>query len=280
MAETKLVTGDNFITIQGWMVTDLKLKGNELIIYAAIYGFSQAANQAFKGSLQYLADWTNSTKQGVIKALKSLVEKGLIDKKESVINGVKFCEYAALQRNMVLNKVERGIKQSLPNNIADNIDYNNTPYNPPTASPTEDYSPAEELAGDTPHAEEVEPEPVSPKKGGRKKRGASDDGKKTYGEHGNVRLTDEELEKLRERYPDDYPGKIDALSRYIWQHHAERKYKDHYRTLLVWLKEDADRPKDRGGGGKTKPLEMSSFDTDEFYEAAVAKSYAGMGDET
>lgn len=278
MAETKLVTGDNFITIQGWMVTDLRLKGNELIVYAAIYGFSQAANQAFKGSLQYLADWTNSTKQGVIKALKSLVEKGLIDKKESMINGVKFCEYSALQRNMVLNKVERGIKQSLPNNIEYNIDYNNTPYNPPTASPTVDYSPAEESAGDTPHAEEVEPEPVSPKKGGRKKRGASDDGKKTYGEHENVRLTDEELEKLRERYPDDYLAKIKALSDYIWQHHAERRYKDHYRTLLVWLKADVDSPKDRGGGGKTKPLEMSSFDTDDFYNAAVAKAYAGMGD--
>lgn len=278
MAETKLVTGDNFITIQGWMVTDLRLKGNELIVYAAIYGFSQAANQAFKGSLQYLADWTNSTKQGVIKALKSLVEKGLIDKKESMINGVKFCEYSALQRNMVLNKVVRGIKQSLPNNIEYNIDYNNTPYNPPTASPTVDYSPAEESAGDTPHAEEVEPEPVSPKKGGRKKRGASDDGKKTYGEHENVRLTDEELEKLRERYPDDYLAKIKALSDYIWQHHAERRYKDHYRTLLVWLKADVDSPKDRGGGGKTKPLEMSSFDTDDFYNAAVAKAYAGMGD--
>lgn len=166
-----------------------------------------------------------------------------------------------------------------------NKDYIYTPYNPPTeqlqtTAPSVDYSPAEESAGDTPHAEEVEPEPVSPKKGGRKKRGASDDGKKTYGEHGNVRLTDEELEKLRERYPDDYPGKIDALSRYIWQHHAERKYKDHYRTLLVWLKEDADKPKDRGGGGKTKPLEMSSFDTDEFYRAAVAKAYAGMEDKT
>lgn len=160
-----------------------------------------------------------------------------------------------------------------------NKDYIYTPYNPPTASPTVDYSPAEESAGDTPHAEEVEPEPISPKKGGRKKRGASaDDGKKTYGEHGNVRLTDEELEKLRERYPDDYLDEIESLSGYIWQHHAERRYKDHYRTLLVWLEKDADKPKDRGGGGKTKPLEMSSFDTDDFYNAAVAKAYAGMGD--
>ena len=31
----------NFVIIQGWMITDLKLKGNQLMIFAAIYGFSQ-----------------------------------------------------------------------------------------------------------------------------------------------------------------------------------------------------------------------------------------------
>lgn len=127
------VNRDNYIVIQGFMLTDLGLKGNELLIYACIYGFSQAENQTFNGSLQYLADWTNSTKQGVIKCLKSLVEKGFIEKKETVIHGVKFCEYYATKFNTLLNKVEYpikqsltgGIKQSLPNNLGlDNIPNN------------------------------------------------------------------------------------------------------------------------------------------------------------
>ena len=109
MAENK-VKRENYITIQGFMLTDLKLKGNELLIYACIYGFSQAENQVFNGSLQYLADWTNSTKQGVIKCLKSLEEKQFIVKKENFINGVKFCEYYATKFNGVYNKVERGIQ--------------------------------------------------------------------------------------------------------------------------------------------------------------------------
>ena len=50
------VQKDNYIVIQGWMIEDLKLKGNELIIYAIIYGFSQTEGQLFNGSLQYLAD--------------------------------------------------------------------------------------------------------------------------------------------------------------------------------------------------------------------------------
>lgn len=123
MAENK-VNRDNYIVVQGWMVTELGLKGNELIIYALIYGFSQAENQVFSGSLQYLADWTNCTKQGVIKTLKSLIEKGYIVKNEKLINSVKFCEYYATKFNGVLNKVEYPIKQSLPNNIKNNIEDN------------------------------------------------------------------------------------------------------------------------------------------------------------
>ena len=145
MAESK-VNRENYIVVQGFMIKDLHLKGNELLVYAIIYGFSQAENQVFNGSLQYLADWTNSTKQGVIKCLKLLVEKGYIVKNDRVINGVKFCEYYATELNTVLNKVEYpaeqsltgGIKQSLINNISSNtlldnikkiIDYLNAKLN-------------------------------------------------------------------------------------------------------------------------------------------------------
>lgn len=132
MVESK-VKRDNYINIQGWMVSDLKLKGNDLLIYAIIYGFTQDGENRFTGSLKYLADWTNSTKQGVIKCLKSLCDRGLIGKKENVINGVKFCEYYATELTGVLNKVEYpmqqsltgGIKQSLPNNLLLNNKLNN-----------------------------------------------------------------------------------------------------------------------------------------------------------
>ena len=135
MKESK-VKDENYINIQGWMVTKLGLKGNELLIYAIIYGFSQTEDQTFNGSLQYLADWTNSTKQGVTKNLKALVEKGYIIKEDKYINNVKFCEYYATKLDTVYNKVAQGMQQSLTgyttkfntpmqqsltNNINDNI---------------------------------------------------------------------------------------------------------------------------------------------------------------
>ena len=126
--KTKVIN-ENYIVVQGWMINKLKLKGNELMIYAIIYGFSQLESQRFTGSLQYLADWTNSTKQGVIKCLKSLIKKNLIVKEEKIINKVKFCEYYATKFNGVLNKVEQGIKQSLiggiKQSLPNNIDINN-----------------------------------------------------------------------------------------------------------------------------------------------------------
>lgn len=132
-----MVKPENYITIQGWMVTELKLKGNELLIYALIFGFTQTTNQNFTGSLQYIADWTNSTKQGVLKCLKNLIDKGFIEKREIYKNKVKYCEYRTTKFNGVLNKVEQGmqqsliggIKQSLPNNISLNNNSNNNNNN-------------------------------------------------------------------------------------------------------------------------------------------------------
>ncbi len=119
------VRKDNYVVIQGWMLTDLQLKGNELLVYAIIYGFSQTDDgQRYTGSLQYLADWTNSTKQGVMKNLKSLIEKGLLEKSERTINGVKFCEYYATKFNGVLNSVDRGMQQSLPGGMQQSLPNN------------------------------------------------------------------------------------------------------------------------------------------------------------
>ena len=151
------ISNSNYITIQGFMINDLDLKGNELIIYACIYGFSQAENQVFNGGLQYLAEWTNSTKQSVLKCLKSLIDKGFIGKYEKIINGIKVNEYYSTRIDEGVNKVEyhskkfnegvnkveypikqsltgikqslTGIKQSLPNNIIYNNNNNNNNNN-------------------------------------------------------------------------------------------------------------------------------------------------------
>lgn len=74
------ITAANYLELKGWMITDLHLKGNDLLVYACIYGFSQAKGQCYYSSLQYLQDWTCSTRQGVTNSLNSLVDKGYLIK--------------------------------------------------------------------------------------------------------------------------------------------------------------------------------------------------------
>ena len=88
-----MINRGNYIVIQDWMVTDLKLKGNELLVYAIIYGFSQTENQKYTGTLKYLIEWTSSSLSTIQKTLQSLLNKKLIHKDEVYINNVKFCNY-------------------------------------------------------------------------------------------------------------------------------------------------------------------------------------------
>ncbi|MDY5231299.1 MAG: DnaD domain protein [Eubacteriales bacterium] len=75
---TTYVKPENYIVIQGFMLTDLHLKGAELLVYATIYGFCQTEGQYFTGSLQYLSEWTNCTVRNVLNCVNGLTEKGLI----------------------------------------------------------------------------------------------------------------------------------------------------------------------------------------------------------
>ena len=129
------VQNNNYITVQGWMINDLKLKGTELLVYAVIYGFSQAEGQRYTGSLQYLAEWCGATKRSVQTALKSLTDKGYIQREDKLINGVKFVEYF-----VGIEKISMGGMEKISTNIIDinNIDnyINNKTPTKKTAKPT------------------------------------------------------------------------------------------------------------------------------------------------
>lgn len=84
---------NNYVVIQGWMCNELKLSGNELLIFALIYGFSQDGESEFSGSRSYIANTFNISKPTVDKTLKSLMDKNLITKREIIINDVKMNRY-------------------------------------------------------------------------------------------------------------------------------------------------------------------------------------------
>lgn len=91
-----MIKDENYFVVQSFMIKDLKLSGNNMIIYAIIYNFCQTDGQYFNGSLSYLAEWANCSKPTVISSLNKLIELGYIIKKEFYKNKVKYCKYSCV----------------------------------------------------------------------------------------------------------------------------------------------------------------------------------------
>lgn len=116
----------SYYVIQGWMINELQLKGNELLVFAIIYGFSKDGQGKFDGSIKYLSDATGASRSTTIKTLNSLLEKELILKENFVVNNIQFCKYFQNEL-VVLNSYggsvileQVGSTKTAPNNILNN----------------------------------------------------------------------------------------------------------------------------------------------------------------
>lgn len=97
----------SYVVIQAFMVNDLKLSGNELIVYAVIHGFTHDGGHWYYGTRGHLAEWCGASKGTVSNCLRSLLEKGYIKRREVDQGGYKQVQYKALFCNGV-TKIDRG----------------------------------------------------------------------------------------------------------------------------------------------------------------------------
>lgn len=107
------------------------------------------------------------------------------------------------------------------NNDNDNNNDNNN-YSPPEGVPP---SPPEHLPASAP-----------------KKPRKADAVRHEYGAYRNVLLSDEDLLKLREKFP-DWEARIERLSEYIAS--TGKSYKNHLATIRAWAKRDAQSPQQK-----------------------------------
>lgn len=125
-------TATGYTTIPDWML-DLGLDIYETVILAVIYGFSQDGTSTFCGSQNYLARKAQCTRRKVINALATLVDKGLLEKIDKDVRGVKLCEYRVCTsftgcecHSQGVNNVHKGCECGAHNNTSENIDNNIT----------------------------------------------------------------------------------------------------------------------------------------------------------
>ena len=112
---------NNYVVIQGWMCNELELKGNELLVFALIYGFNQDGVSQYRGGRKYIADTFNITLPTVDKALQKLIDLNYIIKDSSLdhINPDTYIiNYEVVKKlsEGVVKKLSEGGKETLHNN--------------------------------------------------------------------------------------------------------------------------------------------------------------------
>lgn len=119
----KTVEPTNGFQVCGWMVTDLHLEGLELAVFALVHTFSQGRAGKYTGGAGYICSWFGISKPTALKYLQGLTERGLIEREEKEINGVKFVEYTTGKEFLRgVKNLNGGVKNFYPDNK-----YNNPP---------------------------------------------------------------------------------------------------------------------------------------------------------
>ncbi len=69
-----------------------------------------------------------------------------------------------------------------------------------------------------------------------------------YGEYKNVLLTDEQMDKLKTEFPNDYQERIERLSEYCES--SGKTYKNYLATIRSWARKEKSEPKNASGAYK------------------------------
>lgn len=106
----------------------------------------------------------------------------------------------------------------------------------------------------------------SHKKETRRKTKKKEEPKRKYGYFQNVELSDEDMEKLQEQFPDDWESRIEKLSEYI----ASRgdKYQNHLAVIRSWARRDMEQY------GRDAPPNVSVFRNERSHSQRVKDTVA------
>ena len=97
--------------------------------------------------------------------------------------------------------------------------------------------------------------------------------KHKHGEYQNVLLTDEELQKLQEAFP-DWEERIERLSGYIAS--TGKKYKSHYATIRNWAKKDQQAQPIQRQAAPAYRKQSKAEELNDFYN--MADNWASEGE--
>lgn len=204
------VKDGTYVNIQSFMVNELHLSGNALIIYAVIYGFSQDGDSWFTGSRSYLAAWCQASKSTVSRNLETLCADGLIERRERIESGVLLVDYRVVRGT----QNEQGCTQNEHGGV-----------------PKMGMGGVPKMSTHNIEVDNIDTKPSGEHRETRRK----------YGEYSNVLLSDRDLAKLKAEFPNDWEERIERLSAYMAS--TGKGYKSHLATIRNWARRDSEAHK-------------------------------------
>lgn len=194
------------------LIPSAKLLYGEITALCNEKGYCWASNE-------YFANQYKVSKPTIQNWLKSLEEKGYIYREVKYKVGSKEIEARYIrilggghQENLVRGHQE--IYQD--NNTSINNTFNNT----------------KEYIRELPPSKKSKAKPIRHK----------------YGEYKNVLLSDEQMEKLKTEFPDDYQERIERLSEYCES--SGKTYKNYLATIRSWARKEKNESKSASSGYK------------------------------
>lgn len=85
------------------------------------------------------------------------------------------------------------------------------------------------------------------------------------GSYKNVRLTDDEFEAIKKRFPSDWGTRINRLSKYMAD--SKKTYASHYDTIIKWGEQDKAKDSKR-----KQEQPRGAFDVDDAFEASLERA--------
>ncbi len=189
---------------------DKRLKPNTKLLYGEITALCNERGFCWAGN-EYFADLYGVNKETISRWVSDLIKFGYLNREIIYKEGT----------NQIINRYLRINQYPIDEKVKDNnTSINNT------------FNNTKEYIRDLPPSKKSKAKPIRHK----------------YGEYKNVLLSDEQMEKLKIEFPNDYQERIERLSEYCES--SGKTYKNYLATIRSWARKEKSEPKNASGAYK------------------------------
>lgn len=197
---------------------DKRLKPNTKLLYGEITALCNERGFCWAGN-EYFADLYGVNKETISRWVSDLIKFGYLSREIIYKEGTN----QIINRYLRINQYPIDEKRNTP--IDEKVKDNNTSIN-------NTFNNTKEYIRDLPPSKKSKAKPIRHK----------------YGEYKNVLLSDEQMEKLKTEFPNDYQERIERLSEYCES--SGKTYKNYLATIRSWARKEKSEPKNASSGYK------------------------------